>query len=95
MTHGGKNEVTIQPTINLLSCVQNGFSVTWDSHQQVPQNWQSRSTVKNLHTNLRDLLEGNVEVEVIQQVLAEEGSTSLTNNEDSDDDDVVEDSQGF
>ena len=48
-----------------------------------------------LYTNLRDLLEGNVEVEVIQQELEEEGSTGLTDNEDSDDDDVVEDSQGF
>ena len=52
--------------------------------------------VANLHTNLRDLLEGNVEVEVIQQELEEEGSTGLTDNEDSDDDDdVVEDSQVF
>ena len=52
--------------------------------------------VVNLHTNLRDLLEGNVEVEVIQQELEEEGSTGLTDNEDSDDDDdVVEDSQVF
>jgi len=49
-----------------------------------------------LHTNLRDLLEGNVEVEVIQQELEEEGSTGLTDNEDSDDDDDdVEDSQVF
>ena len=52
--------------------------------------------VANLHTNLRDLFEGNVEVEVIQQELEEEGSTGLTDNKDSDDDDdVVEDSQGF
>ena len=49
-----------------------------------------------MHTNLRDILEGNVEVEAIQQKLEEEGSTGLTDNEDSDDDDdVVEDSQGF
>ena len=61
-----------------------------------PSKLTSRSTVENLHTNLRDLLEGNVEVEVIQQELEEEGSTGLTDNEDSDDDDeVVEDSQGF
>ena len=33
--------------------------------------------VANLHTNLRDLLEGNVEVEVIQQELEEEGSTGI------------------
>ena len=45
-----------------------------------------------LHTNLRDLLEGNEEVEVIQQELEEEGSAGLTYNEDNDDDDdVVED----
>ena len=37
-----------------------------------------------------------MEVEVIQQELEEEGSTGLTDNEDSDDDDdVVEDSQVF
>ena len=49
-----------------------------------------------LHTNLRDLLEGNEEVEVIQQELEEEGSTGLTDNEDSeDDDDDVEHSQVF
>ena len=60
-----------------------------------PSKLTSRSTVENLNTNLRDLLEGNVEVEVIQQELEEEGSTGLTDNEDSDDDDVVEDSQGF
>ena len=61
-----------------------------------PSKLTSRSTVENLHTNLRDLLEGNVEVEVIQQELEEEGSTGLTDNEDSDDDDdVVEDSQVF
>ena len=51
--------------------------------------------VANLHTNLKDLLEGNVEVEVIQQELEEEVSTGLTDNEDSDDDVVVEDSEGF
>ena len=36
----------IQPTINLLSCVQNGFAGNWHSHQQVPQNWHQEVQLK-------------------------------------------------
>ena len=96
----------IQPPINLSSCVQNGFvkpNFFWaiDKDLIIRSFVQTGVTntglleVGNLHTNLKDLLEGNVEVEVIQQELEEEGSTGLTDNEDSDDDDDVEDSQVF
>ena len=36
----------------------------------------------NLHNNLKDFLEGSVEIELIQQLLEEEGSNGLTDSEE-------------